>query len=106
MNINFPKSTSPGSQVDTPPVRTPRGVKSAEGAGSAGNQPVAGNSEVSLSETNVTALKAQLANLPSIRQDRVQALRQAIHSGTYQVSGKQLANAIHADLFGPTNSGS
>ncbi len=106
MNINFPQSTSPGSQVDTPSVRIARGVKSKQEAGSAGNQPVADHSEVALSETTVTALKAQLASLPSIRQERVQALQQAIHNGTYEVSGKQLANAIHADLFGPANSGS
>lgn len=106
MNINFPKSTLPRSPVDMQPVRTSRGDKSTLGTGSAGNQPVADNLEVSLSETTVTALKAHLASLPSTRQERVQALQQAIHNGTCEVGGKQLANAIHADLFGPANSGS
>ncbi len=106
MNINFPNSTSPGSQVDAPRVRKPKDDQSTQEVGNAGIQPGAGNSEVSLSETTVLALKAQLANLPGVRQDRVRALQQAIHDGTYQVNSKQLARAIQADLFGPADSGS
>lgn len=106
MNINFPKSTSPAQQADVQSVRTSKGSKTVQGAGSSGSEPVGGNSEVSLSETSVTGLKAQIANVPSVRQEKVQALQQAIHNGTYQVSGKQLANAIHSDLFGGGNSGS
>jgi flagellar biosynthesis anti-sigma factor FlgM len=106
VNINFPNSTSPVSKVDAQRVRKPEDDKSTQEVGNTGTQLVASNSEVSLSETTVQALTAQLANLPGVRQDRVQALRQAIHNGTYQVSSRQLADAIQADLFGPTNSGS
>lgn len=106
MNIHLPKSTSPGSQVDAQPVRASRGDKTAQGAGSSGTELAGGNSAVSLSDTTVTALKAQIANLPSVRHERVQALQQAIHTGTYRVSSKQLANAIQSDLFGGGNSGS
>lgn len=106
MTIHFPNSTSPGSQVDTQLVRTSRNDGSPQGVGNTGSQPLNGNSEVSLSDTNVSALRTQLANLPSIRQERVLALQQAVHSGNYPVDGRQLADAIQADLFGPNNSGS
>ena len=106
MNINFPKSTSPASQSDVQSVRTPRGDKAAQGTGNSGSAQVGENSVVSLGDTTVTGLKALISNQPGVRQDRVQSLQQAIHNGTYQVSGKQLANAIHADLFGGGKSGS
>lgn len=106
MNINFPNSTSSGSRVEERPARTIRSDKSAQGVGNSESQPAVGNSEVSLSDTSVTALKAQLGNLPGVRQDRVSALRQAIHNGSYQINSRQLADAIQSDLFGPSNSGS
>lgn len=106
MNINFPNSTSAGSRADSQAVRTLRRSKAAGTVGKSQSQAVAGNSEVSLSDTSVTALKAQLADLPSVRQDRVAALQQVVHNGTYQVNSRQLADAIQSDLFGPSNSGS
>lgn len=106
MNINFPKSTSPGAQVDSQPVQATRSGKSAQVAATSGNQQVGSDSQVSLSDTNVRFLKAQLANLPSVRQDRVQSLQQAIHNGTFKVSSKELADAIHSDLFGSEGAGS
>lgn len=100
MNVSFPNSISSGSQVgDSQPVR-PSSNKSAQSTGSSGAQQ---GVEISLSETGVETLKAQLANLPDVRQERVQALQQAVNNGTYQVSNKQIANAIHADLFGASS---
>lgn len=106
MNINFPNSTASGARVDSQIVGTPGRSKGAEAAGSGASEAAAGHSEVSLSDTNVAALKAQLGNLPSVRQDRVAALKQAVHNGTYQIDSRQLADAIQSDLFGPGNSGS
>lgn len=106
MNINFPNSTAPGSRSDAQAVRRSRNDRSAQGVGSSASQSVSSNSEVSLSDTNVAALKAQLANLPSVRQNRVAALQQAIHNGSYQINSRQLADAIQSDLFGPGNAGS
>ncbi|MEJ2010512.1 MAG: flagellar biosynthesis anti-sigma factor FlgM [Acidobacteriota bacterium] len=106
MNINFPNSTSPGSRADSQGVRRSGNGRPAQVAGNTAGQPAKGNSEVSLSDRNVTALAAQLANLPSVRQDRVEALQQAIHNGSYQVNSRQLADAIQADVFGPSDAGS
>jgi flagellar biosynthesis anti-sigma factor FlgM len=103
LNINFPDSAFDGSQVNTKDVSPSSGIKSAEGAAKSRPQSMTGSQEVSLSDINVSALKSQLASLPNVRQDRVQALREAIRKGTFEVNNRQLADAIHADLFGPAN---
>ena len=48
----------------------------------------------------VQQLKANLNNLPDVRQDRVAALRQSIQDGSYSVSSQQVAQAMSADLLG------
>ncbi len=41
--------------------------------------------------------KAALAQVPDVRQERVQSLQQAVGSGNYRVSNQQLADAIGQD---------
>jgi len=47
----------------------------------------------------VQQLKSNLAAVPDVRQDRVAALQQAIASGSYNVSGQQIAQAMSSDLL-------
>jgi negative regulator of flagellin synthesis FlgM len=51
------------------------------------------------SGSNVSALAAQVKQMPDVRQERVAALRQAVESGQYQVSDKQIAEALHAQIL-------
>ena len=44
----------------------------------------------------VQQLKAQLSNVPDVRQRRVDSLRQAIGDGTFQVSPASIAEAMLA----------
>ena len=53
---------------------------------------------LSLDGKKLAALKATLAQLPEVRQDRVNALRQAVAKGNYGVSDQQLSDAIASDL--------
>lgn len=106
MNINFPGPTSSSSNVGD--QKSVQNVKnnSTQAAGNTGGLQATPSAEVSLSSTGIQALKAQLTNLPSIRQGRVQALQTAVENGTYKPSSQQIAEAIHSDLFGaPSNSG-
>jgi flagellar biosynthesis anti-sigma factor FlgM len=43
---------------------------------------------------SVQSLTSQAMNTPEIRQDKVDALRQSVTSGEYQVSAKAIASAI------------
>lgn len=54
--------------------------------------------QLSGAHTQVLALSAQVAQLPEIRQERVQALRQAVESGQYRVSPEQVAGAVFAHM--------
>jgi len=49
----------------------------------------------------VQELKAQLANLPEVRLEKVQALQKAIANGTYEVDAGKIADAMITDLAGP-----
>lgn len=49
----------------------------------------------------VQRLKTQLAKLPEVRQERVQALQKAVHDGTYEVGAGKIADAMLTDLLGP-----
>jgi len=61
--------------------------------------PEADGASLSTAST-VSALAAQLRQMPDVRQERVAALKQAIQNGEYQVSDEQIANALHAQVFG------
>jgi len=47
----------------------------------------------------VQALAEQILQFPEIRQEKVNALRQVVHDGNYQISSKQLADAVFAHML-------
>jgi flagellar biosynthesis anti-sigma factor FlgM len=48
-------------------------------------------------------LKAQLAQTPDVRANRVAALQQQVAQGTYQPSNGQIASAMMSELLGTGN---
>ncbi len=56
------------------------------------------HAQLSVDSGRIDQLKVNLASVPEVRQERVEALRQTIGSGNYQVSDQQLADAIHSQL--------
>lgn len=50
--------------------------------------------QLSAAGTQVTALTAQVLQLPEVRQERVQALRQAVQAGTYSPNPGSVAGAL------------
>jgi len=44
----------------------------------------------------IQSLKARLADVPDVRRERVDSLRQAISAGTYQISPQAIAEAMLA----------
>jgi flagellar biosynthesis anti-sigma factor FlgM len=46
----------------------------------------------------VQQLKAQLAQTPDVRSERVAALRQQVQQGTYKPTNEQIANAMVSEL--------
>jgi len=56
--------------------------------------------QLSVNNNAIQQLKSNLSQVPEVRQDRVDALSQAVSNGTYQVSDQQLGDAIASDLLG------
>jgi flagellar biosynthesis anti-sigma factor FlgM len=54
--------------------------------------------QLSVDSGRIEQLKAALSRMPEVRRERVDALRQAIGNGSYQVTDQQLADAIHSEL--------
>lgn len=61
----------------------------------------ADQAELSVDGQTLQALQASLAQLPEVRQERVEALRQAVGNGSYQVSDQQLGEAVGSELINP-----
>ena len=85
------------------PETQPPALRRVKGPGAEEFHEVGGTPEsdgASLSNGVVSQLAAKVQQMPDIRQDRVEALRQAVQSGQYQVSDQQIADAIGANLLG------
>jgi flagellar biosynthesis anti-sigma factor FlgM len=64
--------------------------------------PESGSDETEFSSVSDTAgLLSQLQQMPDVRQQRVEALREAIQNGQYQVADRQIASALYAKLLAP-----
>ena len=95
-------------KIDAPislPENIPTSKVSRSGSSAAGSRSAATDSgqdraQLSADSATVEHLKARLAHVPDIRQDRVDALRQAVNGGNYHVADQQLGEAISSDLLG------
>jgi negative regulator of flagellin synthesis FlgM len=76
------------------------GAQPSDANASAGNSPLGIEDTFQLSGTlgQVQQLKAQLAQTPEVRSDRVAALRQQVQQGTYKPTNEQIANAMISEL--------
>jgi len=81
--------------------RTGRSGSSSAKGGAGQAKALTDQTQLSASQSRVQDLRAELARLPDVRQDRVSALQKAIRNGSFHASDLQLANAMLGDLFAP-----
>jgi flagellar biosynthesis anti-sigma factor FlgM len=104
LQVEFKPSSEKGPvmRIDlnhTPQLPEPN-RSSAQSASAAANasasEVLGGEDQAQLSGTHaqVLALVAQASQLPEVREERVQQLRQAIQSGQYQASPENTASAV------------
>jgi len=95
MRIEFNQGLQSAETTQTSTQRAM--AASAQAAGQSGSL---GEDQAQLSgaHTQVQALAAQAAQLPEVRQEKVQALRQAIEAGRYHVSPENVAGALLAHV--------
>jgi flagellar biosynthesis anti-sigma factor FlgM len=72
------------------------------GGTNASTQPSLGNdhAELSMDHARVAALAMQVSSLPEIRQEKVNALSDALQNGEYKVSPEQTAAAMLSEFLG------
>ena len=77
-----------------------RTTQQSDAAAASANSPLGVEDTVQLSGTlgQMQQLKAQLAQTPDVRSDRVAALRQQVQQGTYKPTNEQIANAMISEL--------
>ncbi|MBZ5706017.1 MAG: flagellar biosynthesis anti-sigma factor FlgM [Acidobacteriia bacterium] len=89
-----------------PNIRTPEAADAARPAKSntrAANQTAGGEgldkAQLSLDQAHLQALEAKVNGLPEVRGEKVEALRQVIREGNYEVTPEQTAEAMFAELL-------
>jgi len=95
MRIDFSSGSEPARETSHPRLQ-------GAGANASRSAQGVGDDETQLSGTHVQvqALAAQAMQIPEIRQQRVQALREAIHSARYQPAREQVAAGIMSEMAG------
>jgi flagellar biosynthesis anti-sigma factor FlgM len=74
---------------------------SSEGGTSVGSPLGEDQAQFSGIQGQVQALVGQALQFPEIREEKVNALRQAVFGGSYQPSSKQIADAVFAHMLVP-----
>jgi len=71
------------------------GKSSSKSSGS-GGKPGAGGERVEVSDASALRERAQvmLSDMPEVRMERIEEIRDALESGSFQVSGKKVATQI------------
>jgi len=90
IDLNQGPQTVPESNRSTPEATTSSSVSHALGEDQA---------QLSGTHAQVEALAAQASQLPEVREERVQALRQAIDGGRYQASPENVAGAMFLHMM-------
>jgi flagellar biosynthesis anti-sigma factor FlgM len=91
MKVDLNGLTGPALNDVKSPQRTPSETTSASGA-----EPTVGEDAATLSigSASVNSLVAKALDVPAIRQDEVEALRQAVQNGEYKVDPAHIAEAM------------
>ena len=82
-----------GPQIKDTDLSTTRTAASPANSAGGASQPE-DEAVLSRSHVQVQSLAAQALQLPEVRSERVQALREAVRSGKYQSDAKQIAGAM------------
>jgi len=96
MRVNAPVSFPQG----LPPDKIGRSGSTAQQNRSTPANSGEDQARLSVNNNTMQQLMSGLSRVPEVRQERVDALRQAVNGGSYQVSDQQLSNAIASDLLG------
>jgi flagellar biosynthesis anti-sigma factor FlgM len=90
MRIDSNQGAQSAAETERPGAQGGAAANGASGAGAIGED----QAQLSGAHTQVAAVAAQAAQLPEIREERVQSLRQAVSSGQYDAPPEKVASAM------------
>jgi|SRR5579863_9029517 len=97
MRIDLPHSATPELEA----TRTAQANTAAVNRGGVGAPAEAGDrAELTTGSDAVAGYKASLNSVPEVRQQKVEALRQAVAAGTFEVSPERIADAMIKEQAG------
>jgi flagellar biosynthesis anti-sigma factor FlgM len=67
--------------------------------GSTVNDDSSDRARLSIDQSTIKSLEANLAQVPDVRREKVDALRSAIKDGSYSVSPEQIAGAMYREIM-------
>jgi flagellar biosynthesis anti-sigma factor FlgM len=95
MRINLTSGSQPAAELNRTNARDSAVSSRASTTSALGED----QAQLSGAHIQVEALAAQAAQLPEIREQRVQELRHAVESGHYRPSADQVAGAVFAHMI-------
>lgn len=99
IDLNHGPQSSPENNRTSSAASAAARTSSVNTAGVNGAGPEEDQAQLSGAHAQVQALAAQAAQLPEVREERVQSLRQALQSGMYQVSPAEVGGAMFAHMI-------
>jgi flagellar biosynthesis anti-sigma factor FlgM len=93
MRINLDQGLQPAAETDRSSTSNTQAAAPSGGYGVGDDQ-----AELSGTQVQVGALAAQAMQLPEVRTERVQALRQAVQEGNYSPSAESVAGALLTEM--------
>ena len=97
IDLNYGPQAAPESDRSATSPAAAAGSRNA--APGESQRPDQDQAQLSGAYVEVQTLAAQASQLPEVREERVQALRQAVESGQYQAHPSQVAGALVAHLI-------
>jgi len=95
MRIDLTQGTQPAAETNRTNARDSAAINNGSTSSGLGED----QAQLSGAHAQVEALAAQAAQLPEVRQARVQILRQALQSGQYNPDPEKIAGAMFADMI-------
>ena len=93
-SLLFPQAPQPQGIGSSESPGAPRPPKAREGP--------ADQVRLSIDGEELRELAAELSRAPEIRRERVEAIQQALLGGSYQVTSRQIAEAVFSELLDTT----
>lgn len=97
MKIDLNSINLDSTNIDRTTLRQAQQQTATSDINAEGTQSDNDGASLSLNQTTTQSLASQALSTPAIRQDKVDALRQAIAGGTYQIAPEQIADAMIQD---------